>query len=87
MTGSISGTVYEKDEFGAFVPGAYPVHLYRRSDGVLVASTTSAADGSYNIANLPITDGLGDPIEYYAVALDTEAAWQSPGLAEQVFPS
>jgi hypothetical protein len=27
------------------------------------------------------------PIEYYVVALDTAATWQTPGLAEQVYPS
>lgn len=85
--GAISGTVYERDNAGGYVPGAYPVHLYRRSDGVLVASTTSAADGSYTISGIPRTDGEGAPIEYYAVALDTEATWQVPGLAEQVYPS
>ena len=87
MMGTISGTAYEKNDAGVFVPGAYPVRLYKRSDGSLVASTTSAADGSYTLSNVPITDGEGDPIEYYAVALDTAATWQSPGLAEQVFPS
>ena len=85
--GSISGTVYEKNDAGVFVPGAYPVRLYKRSDGSLVASTTSAVDGSYLIENILLEDAESNPIEYYAVALDTAASWQSPGLAEQVFPS
>lgn len=85
--GSISGTVYERNGSGVYVPGAYPVRLYNRADGSLVASTTSATDGSYAFSNIPITDLAYDPIEYYAVALDTAATWQTPGLAEQVFPT
>jgi hypothetical protein len=87
MSGSISGTVYEKNSGGVFVPGAYPVRVYRRSDGALVASTTSAENGGYIVSGLPLQDGEANPIEYYVVALDTAETWQSPGLAEQVFPS
>jgi hypothetical protein len=85
--GAISGTVYEKNQAGVYVSGAYPVRVYRRADGVLAASTTSAADGTYTIDTLPIYDAQLNPIEYYAVALDTAATWQSPGLKEQVFPT
>jgi hypothetical protein len=85
--GAISGTVYEKNQVGVYVPGAYPVRVYQRADGVLAASTTSAADGTYTIDTLPLYDAQLNPIEYYAVALDTAATWQSPGLKEQVFPT
>lgn len=89
--GTISGTVYEKNSVGVYVPGAYPVRAYQRSNGALLASTTSAVDGSYTLQNVPMVDSNSavpaPPLECYVVALDSAATWQSPGLAEQVFAS
>lgn len=47
--------------------GSYRVRLYDRDSGLLVASTRSAADGSYVFSNLP-----NRPEEYTLVAIDND---------------
>jgi hypothetical protein len=87
--GSFTGTVYERNpSTGVFVPGAYPVRVYRQDTGVLVASTTSAVDGSYTIADLPAQEGeaLTD-VEYYLVATDVTDPYQTPAIVAKVIPS
>lgn len=76
---AISGTVYEMVN-GVATPGAYPVYAYGRESGVLVASTTSAADGSYLIT------GLND-VEHYVMAIDNSAPIQRSAIVDKVVPS
>lgn len=59
-TGYIAGTVTVEG-----VPASRPVRVYDRETGVLVAETTSAADGSY------LVDGLAGNREYVVLAVDT----------------
>lgn len=62
-TGTLSGVVTQE-----LVNVARVVRLYRRSDGQLVASTTSnATTGAFSFTGLPAG------VEYYVVYLDDEA--------------
>lgn len=76
----ISGTVYERNEFGVYVPGAYPVYLYNRATGALVSSTVSAEDGSYTLQG---TEGE----EYYIMAIDNSSPLQRSAVVDKVVPS
>ena len=59
-TGYIDGVVTVDGQ-----PASRPVRVYDRETGVLVAETTSAADGTYQV------DGLAGDREYIVVAIDT----------------
>jgi hypothetical protein len=76
----VSGTAYEYNGSGVAIPGAYPVYLYRRATGVLVASTMSGADGAYTFDGL-ISD------EYYVMALDNTSPIQRSAIVDKVVPS
>lgn len=77
---SFSGTVYEKNAFGVYVPGSYPVFAYRRSDGGLAGSTTSAVDGTYELIDM-------EPVEHYLVALDNNEPYRTAAIADKVIPT
>lgn len=71
--GIINGTVKEKG-----VPVSRRVFCYSRDNGVLVASTTSDANGAYQLSGLALNpdyyvvslDENGDKVQYNAVIQD-----------------
>lgn len=78
--GGISGTVYEINDAGVYVPGAYPVHLYNRATGVLAASTMSLENGVYGFAGVTVD-------EYYVMAIDHTSPLQRSAIVDKVVPS
>lgn len=75
-TKAVAGTVLHH-ETGAAVVGA-TVRLYRVSDGKLVQSTTSGADGAYSFSR-----DADDPYTYFVSADDSASGTQVHGLSDR----